>query len=113
MLQELYLAMTHKGVNYNSYFWNGEPFTSLQQKRSGMRHRSWVLPVLRSASTFLKCWNRDARSFRPWVSHGYSCTEFKRDARDGVYKLMEVNGRHNRSGLLAVQLWHQLPLDPV
>jgi predicted ATP-grasp superfamily ATP-dependent carboligase len=35
--------------------------------------------------------------------YGYSCTEFKRDARDGVYKLMEVNGRHNRSTLLAVR----------
>lgn len=28
---------------------------------------------------------------------GYSCTEFKLDPRDGVFKLMEVNGRVNRS----------------
>jgi D-aspartate ligase len=28
---------------------------------------------------------------------GYSCTEFKLDPRDGVHKLMEVNGRVNRS----------------
>ena len=33
--------------------------------------------------------------------NGFSCMEFKRDARDNVYKLMEVNGRHNFSGLLA------------
>lgn len=33
---------------------------------------------------------------------GYACTEFKRDPRDGRYKLMEVNGRHNLSTLLAV-----------
>ena len=33
---------------------------------------------------------------------GFSCTEFKRDARDGRYKLMEVNGRHNVSSRLAV-----------
>ena len=30
---------------------------------------------------------------------GYSCTEFKLDPRDRVYKLMEVNGRVNRSVL--------------
>ena len=28
---------------------------------------------------------------------GYSCTEFKRDPRDGIVKLIEVNGRVNRS----------------
>jgi predicted ATP-grasp superfamily ATP-dependent carboligase len=28
---------------------------------------------------------------------GYSCTEFKLDPRDGIHKLMEVNGRVNRS----------------
>ena len=28
---------------------------------------------------------------------GYSCTEFKLDPRDGLHKLMEVNGRVNRS----------------
>jgi D-aspartate ligase len=28
---------------------------------------------------------------------GYACTEFKLDPRDGAYKLMEVNGRVNRS----------------
>jgi D-aspartate ligase len=28
---------------------------------------------------------------------GYACTEFKLDPRDGVFKLMEVNGRVNRS----------------
>jgi len=33
---------------------------------------------------------------------GFACTEFKRDPRNGQFKLMEVNGRHNLSTLLAV-----------
>ncbi len=41
---------------------------------------------------------------------GYSCTEFKKDVRDGVYKLLEVNGRHNRSTLLAVRCGLNFPL---
>jgi D-aspartate ligase len=34
---------------------------------------------------------------------GYSCTEFKKDIRDGKYKLMEINGRHNHSALLSIR----------
>jgi predicted ATP-grasp superfamily ATP-dependent carboligase len=41
--------------------------------------------------------------------YGYSCTEFKQDPRDGVYKLMEVNGRHNLSTLLAVNCGLNFP----
>ena len=41
---------------------------------------------------------------------GFACTEFKLDRRDGVYKLMEVNGRHNLSGLLAVRCGVNFPL---
>lgn len=40
---------------------------------------------------------------------GFSCVEFKRDARDGVYKLMEVNGRQNLSSLLAVRCGINFP----
>ncbi|HEY3388083.1 MAG TPA: hypothetical protein VGK38_00815, partial [Prolixibacteraceae bacterium] len=41
--------------------------------------------------------------------YGYACTEFKRDPRDGVYKLMEINGRHNLSSLLAVRCGINFP----
>ena len=32
---------------------------------------------------------------------GFACTEFKYDARDRTFKLLEVNGRHNLSSLLS------------
>jgi predicted ATP-grasp superfamily ATP-dependent carboligase len=41
--------------------------------------------------------------------YGFACTEFKKDSRDGVYKLMEVNGRHNLSSLLAVRCGMNFP----
>jgi D-aspartate ligase len=41
--------------------------------------------------------------------HCYSCTEFKKDPRDGIYKLMEVNGRHNLSSLLSVECGLNFP----
>src|SRR5207249_9127600 len=41
---------------------------------------------------------------------GFANVEFKRDARDGSYKLMEVNGRPNMSGALAVRCGIDFPL---
>ncbi|MHC4929380.1 MAG: ATP-binding protein, partial [Planctomycetota bacterium] len=40
---------------------------------------------------------------------GYSCMEFKKDPNDGIYKLMEINARHNRSSLLAVKCGINFP----
>lgn len=40
---------------------------------------------------------------------GYACTEFKLDRRDGHFKLMEINGRHNLSTLLAVRCGINFP----
>jgi predicted ATP-grasp superfamily ATP-dependent carboligase len=41
---------------------------------------------------------------------GFACSEFKRDPRDGRYKIVDVNGRHNLSGLLAVRCGVNFPL---
>lgn len=40
---------------------------------------------------------------------GFSCTEFKLDRRDGQYKLLDINGRHNLSTLLAVRCGINFP----
>ena len=40
---------------------------------------------------------------------GFACTEYKRDPRDGSYKLMEVNARFNQSALLAVHCGVDFP----
>jgi D-aspartate ligase len=40
---------------------------------------------------------------------GFSCTEYKRDRRDGTYKLMEVNARHNLSAMLAIRCGVDFP----
>lgn len=40
---------------------------------------------------------------------GYACTEFKLDRRDGQYKLLDINGRHNLSTLLAVSCGINFP----
>jgi len=42
--------------------------------------------------------------------HGFANIEFKRDPRDGQYKIIEVNARHNLSALLAVRCGVNFPL---
>jgi D-aspartate ligase len=53
--------------------------------------------------------DRGRRLLRAAKFSGYSCTEFKMDPRDGEYKLMEVNARHNLSSLLATRCGLNFP----
>lgn len=109
MLQELIPGEDGLGVNYNSYFWNGQPAVEFTAKKirsappelgSPCAAVSREIPAVRELGRkFLKAAN----------FYGYSCTEFKRDPRDGLYKLMEVNGRHNLSTLLAVNCGINFP----
>ncbi len=40
---------------------------------------------------------------------GFACVEFKRDPRDGLFKLIEVNARHNLSGAHALRCGLNFP----
>jgi D-aspartate ligase len=109
VLQELIPGEDSLGVNYNSYYWNGEAtveFTAQKIRNappelgSPCAAKSQVIPdVLAFGRRILKAMN----------FYGYSCTEFKQDPRDGIFKLMEVNGRHNLSTLLAVRCGMNFP----
>jgi predicted ATP-grasp superfamily ATP-dependent carboligase len=109
MLQELIPGEDGLGVNYNSYFWNGKPaveFTAQKIRSAPPELGSPCAAVSREIPAVLEL----GRKFLKAVNfYGYSCTEFKRDPRDGIYKLMEVNGRHNLSTLLAVNCGINFP----
>ena len=109
VLQELIPGDEHCGAVYNSYFWNGEPlveFTSRKIRNSP--------PDTGSPSVVVSEWipevaEQGRRLLRAARFSGYSCTEFKRDPRDGQYKVMEVNARHNLSSLLATRCGLNFP----
>jgi D-aspartate ligase len=109
VLQELIPGDELCGVVYNSYFWNGEPlveFTSRKIRNSP--------PDTGSPSVVVSEWipevaEHGRRLLRAAKFSGYSCTEFKRDPRDGEYKVMEVNARHNLSSLLATRCGLNFP----
>jgi D-aspartate ligase len=109
VLQELIPGDEQCGAVYNSYFWNGEPlveFTSRKIRNSP--------PETGSPSVVVSEWmpevaEQGRRLLRAANFSGYSCTEFKRDPRDGEYKVMEVNARHNLSSLLATRCGINFP----
>jgi predicted ATP-grasp superfamily ATP-dependent carboligase len=109
VLQELIPGDERCGAVYNSYFCNGEPlveFTSRKIRNSP--------PDTGSPSVVVSEWmpevaEQGRRLLRAAGFSGYSCTEFKRDPRDGEFKVMEVNARHNLSSLLATRCGVNFP----
>jgi D-aspartate ligase len=109
MLQEFIPGDDAQGVNYNSYCWEGRPvvqFTAQKVRSSPPEVGSPCVAVSREIPAVFES---GAKLLRAMGFYGYSCTEFKRDPRDGVYKLLEVNGRHNLSTLLAVRCGINFP----
>lgn len=109
MLQEIIPGDDHEVVNYNSYVWEGKvlaEFTSVHVRNAPPWFGSPRVAVSRKVPGVIE---PGRRLLRELGFNGYSCTEFKRDPRDDTYKLMEVNGRHNLSTLLAVRCGINFP----
>ena len=101
LLQELIPGDDRQGVNYNSYRTGHGPvaeFTAQKVRLTPMDFGPPSVVISRQIPEVIEPGRRilDALGYE-----GYSCVEFKRDARDGTYKLMEVNGRFNLSSLLS------------
>jgi len=97
LLQEIIPGDDMNGVNYNSYFWEGRPLAEFTAKKVRGGPPGFGSPRVAISKHVPEVMEPGRRILQAMRFYGYSCTEFKRDARDGVYKLMEVNGRHNLS----------------
>jgi predicted ATP-grasp superfamily ATP-dependent carboligase len=109
MLQEIIPGDDLEGVNYNSYIWEGKilvEFTAVHVRNAPPWFGSPRVAVSRKVPEVLES---GRRLLRELGFSGFSCTEFKCDPRDGIYKLMEINGRHNLSTLLAVRCGINFP----
>jgi predicted ATP-grasp superfamily ATP-dependent carboligase len=109
MLQEYIPGPDANGVNYNSYFVDGEPlleFTARKVRNAPPQTGSPRVVMSQHVPEVLEPGRRLLHALR---YTGFSCTEFKRDARDGRYQLMEVNGRHNMSSRLAARCGMDFP----
>jgi predicted ATP-grasp superfamily ATP-dependent carboligase len=109
LLQELIPGDDRQGVNYNSYRVAGSAPVEFTAAKIRLTPRSFGPPSV-VVSRWIPEIAEPARRLLDALGYeGYSCTEFKRDARDGSYKLMEVNGRFNLSSLLMLRCGINFP----
>ena len=96
-------------MNYNSYFWDSQPlveFTAQQIRKAPPVIGAPCVVVSKDIPEIKKSGSEFLRALEFF---GYSCMEFKLDSKENIYKLVEVNGRHNLSTLLAVSCGINFP----
>lgn len=97
------------GVNYNSYYVDGVPVAEFTAQKIRLRPTMIGFPTAIVSKRLPEVVELGRRMIGFLGYNGFSCIEFKKDIRDNSYKLMEVNGRHNFSGLLAVECGLNFP----
>ncbi|MEN6522914.1 MAG: hypothetical protein ABFD14_04235 [Anaerolineaceae bacterium] len=110
MLQEFIIGDDADGVNYNAYYQDGEPLVEFTARKIRNAPPQLGSPCAVVSADEQEVMAAGRRILKAMGFYGFACTEFKQDSHDGVYKLMEVNGRHNLSGALAVYCGVNFPL---
>jgi predicted ATP-grasp superfamily ATP-dependent carboligase len=109
LLQELIPGDDRQGVNYNSLRVAGAPPVEFTAAKIRLTPRSFGPPSVVVSRRIPEIVEPARRLLDALGYEGYSCVEFKRDARDGSHKLMEVNGRFNLSSLLMLRCGINFP----
>jgi len=102
LLQEIIPGDDRHGVNYNAYAWDGRALVEFTARKVRNAPPWYGSPRVAISEAIPEVIEPGRRILQALQFSGFACTEFKKDDRDGVYKLMEINGRHNLSTLLAV-----------
>ena len=110
LLQEVVPGDDAEVVNYVAYRCGDRPaveFTARQLRKAPPRFGSPRAVVSAHVDEVLE---PGRRMLAALGFEGFACVELKRDPRDGRYKVLDVNGRPNLSGLLAVRCGVNFPL---
>lgn len=110
MVQEFIVGDDRMGVNYNAYAIDGETKVEFTARKVRMSPPGEGVPSLVRSAQVEEVFDLGRRALRAVGFSGYSCTEFKWDARKNRYVFFEVNGRFNRSNLLATRCGINFPL---
>lgn len=103
-LQEIIEGDITQGLNFNSLIYNSKIKQGFTAYKVRMTDNGYGIPVIvRSREMIKELWDYSEKLLSEMGYEGYSNVEFKYDKRDGLYKLLEVNGRYNRSSLLSAE----------
>lgn len=109
MLQEYIPGDVTSGVNYNSYCQEQEVLLEFTAEKVRSAPTEHYLPRIVMSKEIPEIIDHSRTLLKALGFYGYSCTEYKKDSRDGIYKLMEINGRYNRSSLLSMKCGINFP----
>ena len=111
MIQEMIPGDDTQGINFNSFSVNGQISQMFFARKVRLSHSGFGIPlVVKSIPRIPEVEEYAEKLLSSLNFTGFSCVEFKYDYRDNKYKLMEINGRNNRSGLLALKAGINFPL---
>jgi D-aspartate ligase len=102
MVQEVIPGEATEGANYNSYFVDGKPIAEFTGRKIRIDPPFYGSPRVLFSERIPEIVPLGRKLLQSLGYEGFSCMEFKRDIRDGIYKLMEINCRNNLTGSLAV-----------
>jgi predicted ATP-grasp superfamily ATP-dependent carboligase len=109
MVQELVTGGDECGVNYNAYMVDGKPRVEFTARKIRMVPPGGGVPGAVISEHIRDVVDPGRRALSAVGLEGYACVEFKWDSSSRVYKLLEINGRHNRSTLLATSCGINFP----
>jgi D-aspartate ligase len=109
MVQEIIQGPDSNGANYNSYHYDGQALVEFTAKKIRSGPHSFGSPRVLITQDIPEIKEDGRKLLNAMQFYGFQCMEFKQDERDGVYKLVEVNGRHNLSAMLAIETGINFP----
>ena len=109
MLQEIIVGDDNSVVNYNAYFFEGKPLVEFTAQQIRSAPPMWGAPRVVLSKEIPEIVELGRKILQSMEFNGFACVEFKKDNRSNIYKLVEVNGRHNLSTLLAVRCGINFP----
>lgn len=110
MAQEFIAGDDQLGINYNAYAVEGEVLVDFTARKVRMSPPGGGVPSAVVSHHLTDVITLGRQTLRALRYSGYACTEFKWDTRQQRYVLFEVNGRYNRSNLLATRAGLNFPL---
>ena len=110
VIQEYIPGDERQGYNFNSYRYSDSSVIQFMSNKIRYSEGGIGIPTCVISTPNIDVVSEQGLKLLNYLSYtGYSCIEFKFDSRDGKYKLMEMNGRHNRSTLLALKCGINFP----
>ncbi len=109
MLTEIIPGPPSHGANYNAYLVDRSPVAEFTGRKLRNSPSRWGSPRVVVSEVIPEIIEPGRRMLGSLGIEGFANTEWKLDARDGIFKLMEINARHNLSSMLAVRCGVDFP----